>query len=125
MTGNSHHITANSTNADGDIRNNKHPKEEEEEEEVPRPTGGGGQEKSVLQAKLTKLAIQIGYAGKELLELLYHFSTFELCFLDIIHSPAYFILTFINLLRCLHFSNFQKETNTRIHLQLPIHFDPI
>lgn len=71
MTGNSHHITANSTNADGDIRNNKHPKEEEEEEEVARAGGGVGQEKSVLQAKLTKLAIQIGYAGKKLLHYFY------------------------------------------------------
>ncbi|XP_042239395.1 plasma membrane calcium-transporting ATPase 2-like isoform X3 [Homarus americanus] len=62
VTGNSHHVTANSANADGDVRNNKHSKDEDEEE-VSRPTGGGGQEKSVLQAKLTKLAIQIGYAG--------------------------------------------------------------
>lgn len=29
--------------------------------------GGGKKEQSVLQAKLTKLAIQIGYAGKELI----------------------------------------------------------
>ncbi|XP_071518784.1 plasma membrane calcium-transporting ATPase 2 isoform X4 [Panulirus ornatus] len=64
VTGNSHHVTANSANADGDVRNNKHAKEEEEEdEEVARRSGGGGQDKSVLQAKLTKLAIQIGYAG--------------------------------------------------------------
>ncbi|XP_069165984.1 plasma membrane calcium-transporting ATPase 2 isoform X2 [Procambarus clarkii] len=62
VTGNSHHVTVNSANADGDVRNNKHSKEEEEEEEAPhRPSGS--QEKSVLQAKLTKLAIQIGYAG--------------------------------------------------------------
>ncbi|MPC18042.1 Plasma membrane calcium-transporting ATPase 3 [Portunus trituberculatus] len=61
VTGNSHHITANSTSADGDVRNNKHPKEEEEEES--QRAGGKSQEKSVLQAKLTKLAIQIGYAG--------------------------------------------------------------
>lgn len=86
MTGNSHHITANSTNADGDIRNNKHPKEEEEEE-VPRSTGGGGQEKSVLQAKLTKLAIQIGYAGKKWL---FPFITSNFYFLNIMYFPAYF-----------------------------------
>lgn len=85
VTGNSHHITANSTNADGDIRNNKHSKGEEEEE-APRPTGGGGQEKSVLQAKLTKLAIQIGYAGKGLL---YHFITSEFYFLNV-YSLTYF-----------------------------------
>ncbi|KAK4321934.1 hypothetical protein Pmani_007286 [Petrolisthes manimaculis] len=62
--GNSHHVTANSTDADGDVRNNKHTKEEEEEDDD-KPSGdsGGGQEKSVLQAKLTKLAIQIGYTG--------------------------------------------------------------
>nr|XP_053634797.1 plasma membrane calcium-transporting ATPase 2-like isoform X2 [Cherax quadricarinatus] len=63
VTGNSHHITANSANADGDVRNNKHSKEDEDEGEAHRPSGGGSQEKSVLQAKLTKLAIQIGYAG--------------------------------------------------------------
>lgn len=63
VTGNSHHATANSANADGDVRNNKHSKEEEEGEEG-GASGGGGHEKSVLQAKLTKLAIQIGYAGK-------------------------------------------------------------
>lgn len=63
--GNSHHVTANSTDADGDLRNNKHPKDDEEEEaKHVTGGGGGGQEKSVLQAKLTKLAIQIGYAGK-------------------------------------------------------------
>ncbi|XP_037784670.1 plasma membrane calcium-transporting ATPase 2-like isoform X3 [Penaeus monodon] len=62
VTGNSHHATANSANADGDVRNNKHSKEEEEGEEG-GASGGGGHEKSVLQAKLTKLAIQIGYAG--------------------------------------------------------------
>lgn len=64
VTGNSHHITANSTSADGDIRNNKHSKGEEEDEEQ-RPAANKSQEKSVLQAKLTKLAIQIGYAGEE------------------------------------------------------------
>ncbi|RXG65110.1 Plasma membrane calcium-transporting ATPase 3 [Armadillidium vulgare] len=66
VTGNSHHPTANSTNADGDVRNNRIPKEEEaatEDDEEKPITGGGGHEKSVLQAKLTKLAIQIGYAG--------------------------------------------------------------
>lgn len=86
MTGNSHHITANSTNADGDIRNNKHSKGEEEEE-APRPSGGGGQEKSVLQAKLTKLAIQIGYAGKELL---HHSVSLELYIHYTIYSMGYF-----------------------------------
>ncbi|KAK7078894.1 Plasma membrane calcium-transporting ATPase 3 [Halocaridina rubra] len=71
MTGNSHHATTNSANADGDVINNKHPKEDgqgggggEEENETGGGGGGGGMhEKSVLQAKLTKLAIQIGYAG--------------------------------------------------------------
>ena len=37
--------------------------EEEEAEKKPTSVGGGRKEKSVLQAKLTKLAIQIGYAG--------------------------------------------------------------
>ena len=38
--------------------------EKEEEEKKPAVAAGGGRkEKSVLQAKLTKLAIQIGYAG--------------------------------------------------------------
>lgn len=68
VTGNSHHITANSTSADGDIRNNKHSKGEEEEET--QRSGGKSQEKSVLQAKLTKLAIQIGYAGEQKLSLI-------------------------------------------------------
>ena len=36
---------------------------EKEEEEKKKPVGAR-KEKSVLQAKLTKLAIQIGYAGK-------------------------------------------------------------
>lgn len=31
--------------------------------EKPKEEGGGKKERSVLQAKLTKLAIQIGYAG--------------------------------------------------------------
>ena len=36
-----------------------------EEEDKPAPAASSGRkEKSVLQAKLTKLAIQIGYAGK-------------------------------------------------------------
>lgn len=63
VTGNSHHATSNSANADGDVRNSKPPKDEEggEEEETVAPVAG--HEKSVLQAKLTKLAIQIGYAG--------------------------------------------------------------
>ena len=34
-----------------------------EEAVQPKSGGGGRKEKSVLQAKLTKLAIQIGYAG--------------------------------------------------------------
>lgn len=34
-----------------------------EEPEPPKEKDPGGHEKSVLQAKLTKLAIQIGYAG--------------------------------------------------------------
>jgi hypothetical protein len=33
------------------------------EEDIPPPTGSG--DKSVLQAKLTNLAIQIGYGGKD------------------------------------------------------------
>ncbi|CAL4064879.1 unnamed protein product [Meganyctiphanes norvegica] len=60
VTGNSHHATANSANADG--VNNKHEKVEDEEEDSGVAPSSGG-EKSVLQAKLTKLAIQIGYAG--------------------------------------------------------------
>ena len=45
-------------------KNNVGGEKEEEEEETKKPSGGGGRkEKSVLQAKLTKLAIQIGYAG--------------------------------------------------------------
>ncbi|XP_066962012.1 plasma membrane calcium-transporting ATPase 2 isoform X3 [Macrobrachium rosenbergii] len=68
VTGNSHHATSNSANADGDVRNSKHPKEdggggEEESGGGGGGGGGGSHEKSVLQAKLTKLAIQIGYAG--------------------------------------------------------------
>lgn len=80
--GNSHHVTANSTDADGDVRNNKHTKDDEEEEaKHVGGGGGGGQEKSVLQAKLTKLAIQIGYAGKWPLNLDSCFHFFCKCFL--------------------------------------------
>ncbi|XP_068239162.1 LOW QUALITY PROTEIN: plasma membrane calcium-transporting ATPase 2-like [Palaemon carinicauda] len=66
VTENSHYNTSNSANADGDVRNSKPPKEDGgggEEESSGGGGGGGGHEKSVLQAKLTKLAIQIGYAG--------------------------------------------------------------
>lgn len=45
----------NKKKADGDVKG--------EEEETKKPSGLGRKEKSVLQAKLTKLAIQIGYAG--------------------------------------------------------------
>ena len=47
-------------------KNNIGAEKEEDEEKKPAPAAGGGgrKEKSVLQAKLTKLAIQIGYAGK-------------------------------------------------------------
>ena len=38
-------------------------KTEPEEVKTEQPVIGGHKEKSVLQAKLTKLAIQIGYAG--------------------------------------------------------------
>jgi len=58
VTGNSHNATTNSANAD---TNNKHDTLPEDEEEEAQPSSSG--EKSVLQAKLTKLAIQIGYAG--------------------------------------------------------------
>lgn len=58
VTGNSHNATTNSANAD---TNNKHDTLPEDEEEDAQPSSSG--EKSVLQAKLTKLAIQIGYAG--------------------------------------------------------------
>ena len=44
-------------------KNNIGADKEEEEEKKPAPAAGGRKEKSVLQAKLTKLAIQIGYAG--------------------------------------------------------------
>lgn len=48
-------------------KNNVSDAENKEEEEKPKANvGGGRKEKSVLQAKLTKLAIQIGYAGKDL-----------------------------------------------------------
>lgn len=56
VTGNNAH---NNSNA-----NNKVP-EEEGEEKVPKPkVESARKEKSVLQGKLTKLAIQIGYGGK-------------------------------------------------------------
>ena len=42
---------------DGDVKT-------EEEPEEKKTSGLGRKEKSVLQAKLTKLAIQIGYAGQ-------------------------------------------------------------
>ena len=50
---------------------------QEEEEEEKKKTGGGmgRKEKSVLQAKLTKLAIQIGYAGN--FYLILHIDTVE------------------------------------------------
>lgn len=55
VTGNNAH---NNSNA-----NNKVP--EEGEEKVPKPkVESARKEKSVLQGKLTKLAIQIGYGGK-------------------------------------------------------------
>lgn len=70
-TGNSH---ANSAAvADGDVGNNKTKgaddkggEEDRGEEDEGTATGGssGMGEKSVLQAKLTKLAIQIGYTGE-------------------------------------------------------------
>ena len=68
VTGNSHHPTSNSTNVDGDVRNNKHakdaaPAEDDDDRGEGGGGGGGSHDKSVLQAKLTKLAIQIGYAG--------------------------------------------------------------
>ena len=44
-------------------KNNIGAEKEEDEEKKPAPAAGGRKEKSVLQAKLTKLAIQIGYAG--------------------------------------------------------------
>lgn len=69
-TGNSHHLP-NSTNVDGDVgvgvAANSRPKDDSgggDEGGGGGGGGGGGHEKSVLQAKLTKLAIQIGYAGK-------------------------------------------------------------
>ena len=68
-TGNSHVTTEPNANPDGVIMEEKKEGEageevEEEEVEVKKKSSGGGRkEKSVLQAKLTKLAIQIGYAG--------------------------------------------------------------
>ena len=59
VTGNNAH---NNSNA-----NNKVPEQdgEEGEEKVPKPkVESARKEKSVLQGKLTKLAIQIGYGGK-------------------------------------------------------------
>ena len=40
-------------------------KKKKEGEDEPKPAPSARKEKSVLQAKLTKLAIQIGYAGKD------------------------------------------------------------
>lgn len=54
MTGNSHHSNASHTVSD------KIPEEGEEGTDAPKPSR---KEKSVLQSKLTKLAIQIGYGG--------------------------------------------------------------
>jgi len=59
VTGNSH-AANNAANSDG--ANNKHEKMGDDESESGEEKQSGG-EKSVLQAKLTKLAIQIGYAG--------------------------------------------------------------
>ena len=59
----------NSSNADGATQPLTAPDEvkiqpnKEEEEKKPPSGGSSRKEKSVLQAKLTKLAIQIGYAG--------------------------------------------------------------
>ena len=51
---------------DGAVNQNAVGEGLEEEPEMKKPDMGGGEkkERSVLQAKLTKLAIQIGYAGK-------------------------------------------------------------
>ncbi|XP_013411879.1 plasma membrane calcium-transporting ATPase 2 [Lingula anatina] len=66
-TGNSH-FKAGTANADGDRDVEAPPPGEEGEQGEQQKKEGGGQgfgrkEKSVLQAKLNKLAIQIGYAG--------------------------------------------------------------
>lgn len=58
-TGNSH---ANSAMADG-IKNDRKASMKDEDDEEEDAGGSGMGEKSVLQAKLTKLAIQIGYTG--------------------------------------------------------------
>lgn len=65
MTSNSHHANASHKVS------NKIPEEVEEAaaEAAKAPQATARKEKSVLQSKLTKLAIQIGYGGKILLGL--------------------------------------------------------
>ena len=62
-TGNSH----NSTNANANAVNNKMGNSEGAAKKSPQQESGR-KEKSVLQAKLTRLAIQIGYGGEILIE---------------------------------------------------------
>lgn len=83
-TGNSH--TNSAAVADGDVRNNKTkgPDDkggEEDRGEEDAPSGGGSNmgEKSVLQAKLTKLAIQIGYTGSAIAVLTVLILVFRFC----------------------------------------------
>ena len=58
-------VTGNSHNSNTDHKlSNKIPEEgEEEEDAAAKPAPSARKEKSVLQSKLTKLAIQIGYGG--------------------------------------------------------------
>ncbi|XP_052780334.1 plasma membrane calcium-transporting ATPase 2-like isoform X3 [Mya arenaria] len=57
VTGNSHHGNA------GHKVSNKIPEEEEDQTDEAKEPGPSRKEKSVLQSKLTRLAIQIGYGG--------------------------------------------------------------
>lgn len=60
-------VTGNSHNSNADHKlSNKIPEEGEEEADANKPSAAATsrKEKSVLQSKLTKLAIQIGYGGK-------------------------------------------------------------
>ena len=76
-------------------KNNIGAEKEENEEKKPAPAGGGGRkEKSVLQAKLTKLAIQIGYAGK-----------YPYCMLNSQSSPDRILV------RCTRMSACHQESN--------------
>lgn len=63
-TGNSHPTAANATKEEEKKEENGNGEPVEPEEQQKAAGGGGLKEKSVLQTKLNKLAIQIGYAGR-------------------------------------------------------------